>query len=403
MSNSSKIKQKDFKLNLLLEVTKAINENMSVKNLLAMFEDILRNKLSIGKAVLFGNDNHWKCLLHFSINRENQTVDFSEDLLGIRDIGTVSFNSPGLKNEFEIVVPVYHKDKPLAFLLLGDIDDSLLQLSSAIKHLPFVQTLTNIIIVAMENKKLFKENLQQVAIAKELELASQMQHMLFPQTLPDTQQVSVAAVYLPQQQVGGDYYDFIWLNEDEFLICMCDVSGKGISAALLMSNFQANLRALSSINTDLSWLMQQLNKKVNQSAKGEKFITAFVARYHIPSRQLQYLNAGHHAPVLLSGSNISLLEAHSPGLGMVDEQEFPRATIVTLESNSLLVCFTDGVVELENANADYFGTERLINQIKSHAGDRPKQLNQKIILEMEFFKGKLNYTDDVALLTCRFI
>ena len=148
LSNNSKIKSRDFKLNLLLQITKAINENMSVQNLLTLFEDILRNKLKIGKAVLFRNDNQWKCLFHYSLDGKSQVVDFPEGLLIIRDIGTIPVHTPELKSEFEIVVPVYHKEKPLAFLLLGDIDESLLQLSTAIKHLPFVQTLTNIIIVA---------------------------------------------------------------------------------------------------------------------------------------------------------------------------------------------------------------------------------------------------------------
>jgi phosphoserine phosphatase RsbU/P len=403
MDNNSKIKARNFKLNLLLEVTKAINENMSVTSLMDMLEDILRNKLSIGKAVLFGHQEGWKSLLHFGDNGEHQFVNVSKDLLKVRDIGTIAFGDAALKNTFEIVIPVFHKEKPLAFLLLGDIDDTRLQLSSAIKHLPFIQTLTNIIVVAMENKMLFKENLRQVAIARELELASQMQHMLFPETLPDDERVSAAAVYLPQQQVGGDYYDFIWLNENEFLICMCDVSGKGISAALLMSNFQANLHALSSINSDLTWLMQQLNKKVVQSTKGEKYITAFLARCHLPSRKLSFLNAGHHAPILLSDLGSVLLEAHAPGLGMVEGQEFPAASILDLDVNSILLCYTDGVVELENENSDFFGTERLLSLLRNHLLLRPKQLNQKIILDLESFKGKLPYSDDVAILSCRFL
>ncbi len=375
---------------------------MSVQNLLTLFEDILRNKLKIGKAVLFRNDNQWKCLFHYSLDGKSQVVDFPEGLLIIRDIGTIPVHTPELKSEFEIVVPVYHKEKPLAFLLLGDIDESLLQLSTAIKHLPFVQTLTNIIIVAMENKKLFRENLKQVAMARELELASEMQHMLVPEQLPDNNFLSVAAVYLPQQQVGGDYFDFIPLNDDEFLICMCDVSGKGMSAALLMSNFQANLHALSSVNSNLPWLMQQLNKKVCQGAKGEKYITAFIARYHVPSHKLEYLNAGHHAPVLLTGDRIHLLEAQQPGLGMIDDPVFPNSTIHEIEPNSLLVCYTDGVVELENEEGNFFGTDKLINLVKSFSHERPKQLNQKIILELESFKEKLPYSDDVTLLSCRF-
>src|SRR5690606_29458738 len=107
--------------------------------------------------------------------------------------------------------------------------------------LRFIQALSNIIIVAIENKKLAAKQLAQEAFRKELEIASDVQQYLFPESLPNTDILKVEASYLPHDIVGGDYYDYIPINKDQFLICIADVSGKGIGAALMMSNFQASL------------------------------------------------------------------------------------------------------------------------------------------------------------------
>ena len=217
---SQKSHIKDAKLNILLEVTKAINNNFSTQHLLEIYEDVLKNKLNIGKLVLFSYDNKWRCVLKYGVGEEHEKIDVAKEFSAVKEIGTINFQSTELENSFEIVIPVFHKAQPLAYVLISDLEDDKLELSAAIKHLPFVQTLTNIIIVAIENKKLYKENIQKAALNKELELASQMQHMLFPETLPDNDIIQVDALYLPHQQVGGDYYDLIWLSDTEFAFCM---------------------------------------------------------------------------------------------------------------------------------------------------------------------------------------
>ncbi len=240
-NNNSSKPIKDIKLNSLLEITKAINHNFSTEQILAIFKEVLETQLNIGKLVLFSHNNGWKCILKYGVGDEYNDIDVERDLSPIDEIGTINFSKKTLNKSFEIVIPVFHKSQALAYLLIGDLEDKM-EVSPAIKHLPFVQTLTSIIVVAIENKKLAKENIRQAAIKKELELASEMQSMLFPSSLPNDKKLDVAAYYLPHQQVGGDYYDFIWLNENECAFCVADVSGKGIAAALLMSNFQANLR-----------------------------------------------------------------------------------------------------------------------------------------------------------------
>ena len=149
-------------------------------------------------------------------------------------------------------------------------------------------------------------------------MASEMQKLLFPVDLPSDKKMDVSAKYLPRHEVGGDYYDFIPLENDEYIICIGDVSGKGIGAAMLMANFQATIRTLFNYQKfDLDFLIHELNKKVMGNARGEKFITFFIAHYKAETRKLTYVNAGHNSPILSNGKKAKELNIGTVGLGML--------------------------------------------------------------------------------------
>ena len=391
---------KDIKLNSLLEITKAINHNSSTEQLLHILENVLKNELNIGKLVLFSNENGWKCVLKYGVGEEYNDIDVENDLIPIKEISTTNFSESNLSKTFEIVIPVLHKTVALAYVLIGDLEDKV-ELSPTIKHLPFVQTLASIIVVAIENKKLAKENIRQAAMKKELELASEMQSMLFPTSLPQDNILDTSAFYLPHQEVGGDYYDFIWLNKNECAFCVADVSGKGVAAALLMSNFQANLRVLFNQTTSLTELVRELNTKVMSSAKGEKFITLFIAKYNLITRTLTYINAAHNPPLVSFGSSISLLKTGCTGLGMFEEITKIKEGIVNITPGTSIVCYTDGLVELENDNSEDFGIESLKDIIKNNTELDMKSLNRLIMQTIINYKQSMPYIDDIALFSIR--
>ncbi len=392
---------KDIKLNSLLEITKAINNNFSTEQLLEIFEEVLEKQLNIGKLVLFSNENDsWKCILKYGVGDEYNDINVDRDLLSITEIGTINFSQKRLNKAFEIVIPVFHKSQPLAYVLIGDLEDKV-EVSPAIKHLPFVQTLTSIIVVAIENKKLAKDTIRQAAMRKELELASEMQSMLFPSSLPRDKNIDTAAFYLPHQQVGGDYYDFIWLNENECAFCVADVSGKGVAAALLMSNFQANLRVLFNHTSSLTELVRELNTKVMANAKGEKFITLFIAKYNIVTRTLTYVNAAHNPPLMASGNSISTLKIGCTGLGMFDEIDKIKEGIVNVSPGTTIVCYTDGLTELENDKGEDFGIDALKELIKNHPKLNMMELNVKIMETVMSYKQSRPYIDDIALFSLK--
>lgn len=398
----SKQKQvQDLKLNALLEVTKAINNNFSTSQLLDLYQDILENRLGVGKLVLFHFDNEWKCILKYGIDQAFNHMVFEDELLAIHEIETITFSKGELSKSFEIVIPVFHKQTPLAFVLLGDVNQEKLELSAAIKHLPYVQTLTNIIIVAIENKKLFKENIQRAQIKKELELAQSMQQMLFPQELPNTDALQVAAKYLPHQQVGGDYYDFIKLNNHEFIFCMADVSGKGIAAALLMSNMQATLHSLINYTHNLKDIIIELNKRVIDNTKSEKFVSLFIAKLNTKSQQFSYINAGHNPPILYYENKFQDLSKGCTILGITENLTPIHVETFNYTSEFTLVCYTDGLTDTSNLDNDSVTTDSLKEIIANNNKSKPEFINEALLYYAEEFKGENEFPDDIALLTLK--
>lgn len=398
-----RLKLLKFKLSALLEITKEINENAPSKVLFEHFEFILKNQLSIGRAVLFSKTGKdWKCELKYGVKGNEKHFNVNEDLTHFKDITTIESSSKEYLNFFDVVIPVYHKDTALAYLILGDLNEEAIKMSPVIKHLNFVQTLTSIIAVAIENKKLVKESIKQERVKKELELASEMQEMLFPEELPNNHKVQIGAHYQPHQQVGGDYYDYIEINPSEFIFCLADVSGKGVSAALLIANFQANLRALAAHSRSLEQLVVDLNKKVMLSAKGEKFITMFIGHYNMDTRSLTYINAAHNPPVLKCKEEIVFLSKGCTGLGMFDEIPNLETGKIQIPEMSILLCYTDGVEELENNSQEAYGTENLVNFMKQSDALTVQKMNINLINELETFKEDQPYIDDIALLSCKF-
>jgi sigma-B regulation protein RsbU (phosphoserine phosphatase) len=404
-ADNAKKRIANVKLNSLLEVTKAINSNQSTEKLFNIYRNILLNDLNIGRFALFTSGSAgWSCQLVHGLDSDFSDVSIETDLLAYREITEVNLvNAHGKSiRSFDILVPVFHKHHPLAYLLVGDLDEDRMEISPTIKHLPFLQTLTNIITVAIENKRLAKENLMQVAARKEMELARDVQAMLFPSFLPEKGKLTINAFYQPHLQVGGDYYDFIKLNENEVALCMADVSGKGVSAALLMANFQANLRALFKHNSSLRDIVTELNTLVDENAKGEKFITLFIAKYNLVTRVLHYVNAGHNPPILFHQGLHFPLTTGCIGIGMLREIPVVREGVIHISPDSALVCYTDGLVEQNNENGEDFGIQRLLQVLDKSVGSDMKKLNDAIMNSLDNFRQDVPYVDDIALLSCRF-
>lgn len=399
----NQIELKDFKLNSLLEITTAINSNKNVETITKLFEFIVHEQLGYEKFVLFNKQDEWNCLLKVGYKGKVTGLDIEGELGRFKEITMIESAKSKLLSEFDVVVPVYHKGHPLAYLLVKGVEYNGKYLSKALNYMSFLQTLANMIVVAIENKRMTRISIGQERFKKELEIASTMQKLLFPEDLPSNARMDISAKYTPRHEVGGDYYDFIPLGDDEYIICIADVSGKGIAAAMLMANFQATIRTLFDYQRfDMKTLIEELNKKVMKSAKGEKFITFFLAHYDATSRKLSYVNAGHNHPFITNGKTVEDLQEGCIGLGMLDELPFINIGEKHLSPNTTIVLYTDGVVELENESEEFFGTERLVKLVHNYYPLKMDDMNNLIFSKLDEWKGPLDLVDDTAIFSCRF-
>lgn len=396
-----RLELKEFQLRTLLDVSKAINNNVGRDELLRLFERVVKDELGITRLSLYERVERWECILQYG-NGERELSGDAEELFGaFTDIQTISADIEGRMGAFDVAVPVFHRDKPLAFLLIGDIDEEEQRMSPVVKHLNFIQTLANLVVVALENRRMAERQLQQERDNRDLELAAQMQRMLVPKDLPASDRLQAAAWYQPHRQIGGDYYDVIDLGGDRYLACVADVSGKGISAALLMSNFQATLRASATRTTDLGELARHLNTQVWASARGERFITLFMAVLDFSTGRIAFVNAGHNDPLLFSDGTCTPLHDGAIALGMMPALPFLKVGAAALPKEGTLLCYTDGLVEQENNHGLAFETEPLAEALRDFSPGGAPRLIDALRSAFEAHRGQEPYLDDIAVLACR--
>lgn len=393
-----RLKTNKFKLNSLLDIALSINANLPVEELLAKYESILRDNLNIGKILIYKRSDNWECILNEGFPKDLENIDVETNLT---DITEISFDAIDMGYEgVDIIIPVLNNNVPIAYIFIGDIDEEGEGMSPVLKHLNFIQTFSSIIIVAIENIRLFKESLLREALKKELELAARMQMMLIPDNsqMPENPKLIVNGLYFPHYEVGGDYYDCIKLSETKTGFCIADVSGKGISAAILMSNFQASLRALFTADISLEVLIHKLNSIVVTNAAGEKFLTFFVARYDHETGLLEYINAAHNPPVIYDTVTGEILHLHAMcvGIGMLDEMPNVKKSELIISNSSKIVCYTDGLSELKGEDGKDIGTKVIIKHISNTL---PVESNMREMIKELGLPDNNPYTfDDVSII-----
>lgn len=396
-----KLEKKELELNALLEITQAINNNVSEDSLYKIFKFTLRSNLQLTKLALFVRDETWNCKVNFGTTADFLKLRLDSRFEMVKRIHQMTEFDECTFHEFDMVIPIAHKSETLALVFVAGLNHqpNSPELEENVK---FIQALSNIIVVAIENMKLANRQLQQEAFRKELEIASDVQQFLFPEKLPNTEHLKIEASYLPHDIIGGDYYDYIPINKNQFLICVADVSGKGIPAALMMSNFQASLRTLLRQTPNLTEIVEALNYQVFDNAKGEKFITFFGAIYDINLRTMVYVNAGHNPPLLFDKKNgVQLLEDGSTVLGAMHPLPFINEGFITDLSEFTLLAYTDGLTETSNEEGKEFGEESLMKYFENNHQKDLSIIHQDIIVQLDGFKGRNSYRDDITLLTCR--
>lgn len=261
------------------------------------------------------------------------------------------------------------------------------------------ENLENLLSVAKE-----KERMQ-----SELEIAREVQNQLFPRSIPVAGNLKLAALCDPARTVSGDYYDFQTIDGNRTAIAVGDVSGKGISAALLMATLQASFRSqlrlcmeakLETAESSTAHFVSALNKHVYATTPPEKFATFFFAIYDHEQSTLTYTNAGHLPPILVRGNTVSRLEVNGLIVGAFPFAKY-NETVLQMEPGDMLVCFTDGVSEPENEFGEMYGEDRLIDLMKQNQHRTDQEIMQVVHDAIEQWTGSKVLQDDLTLVIAR--
>jgi serine phosphatase RsbU (regulator of sigma subunit)/DNA-binding GntR family transcriptional regulator len=243
------------------------------------------------------------------------------------------------------------------------------------------------------------------AFRRDLEGAKDVQQAFFPPQSFSIPCLSCETFYQPARGIGGDYYDFLSLSGGRWGIAIGDVSGKGIGAALLMASLQASLRAQAlHPHLDLTALIEDVNRLVHESSPTAFFASLFYAEYQPSSSILQYVNAGHNAPIIVRPGKESCelfqLRAQAVPIGMFADSQF-AATQFQLAKDDLLVAYTDGITEAANAAGELWGLERLERLLRSCSRTAPSEIVERILAEVSDFANGEPQRDDVTLVVMK--
>lgn len=272
--------------------------------------------------------------------------------------------------------------------------------------------------MALENAELLenlsREITQRERVSREIEIAREVQERLFPQSYPKIAGVDIAGYCRPAQAIGGDYYDFFLLPSlsqqagdggELLVLALGDISGKGISAALLMASLRASLRSGAQLRRgDQGALMEHVNGLVYDSSTSNRYATFFYAEYDPQTRLLSYVNAGHNPPLVLRGDRQIALEATGTVIGLLPESAYEKQEIV-LEPGDVLIAFTDGISEAMNPVEEEWGEDRMIAAARSilHRPDctvDAEQMMNCILDAADVFTSGADQHDDMTLLIC---
>jgi sigma-B regulation protein RsbU (phosphoserine phosphatase) len=238
-------------------------------------------------------------------------------------------------------------------------------------------------------------------LAQEMEYAKQVQARLFPQKRPSMKTLEYAGGCIQARQVGGDYYDFLELRPGRLALVLADIAGKGISGALLMANLQANLRSQYAVALDdLPRLLKSVNQLFYENSSDSSYATLFFADYDDSSRRLRYTNCGHLPPLLLRvDGQLERLTATNTVLGLFEKWDCEVAE-VQLAAGDVLVLYTDGVTEAENAEGEQFSESRLVETMLAQHHLPVRSLLETIVATVQKFSDG-EQADDITLVVAR--
>jgi sigma-B regulation protein RsbU (phosphoserine phosphatase) len=245
---------------------------------------------------------------------------------------------------------------------------------------------------------------QNLRMTQEFEIARRMQAQMLPKSAPQFPGVQIAAYSLPATEVGGDFYDFLPLKDDRLGIVVGDVSGKGVSGAMVMTGALSAIRFAAEERQTTHEILERSNRRLVNDIQVNMFVAVFCGILDLSRKILYYSNAGQTMPMLYRNSQASFLPQSENGdrfpLGIRPQVNFEQMQI-TLQQGDLLVFYTDGIVDMMNGTAEPFGFERLQQSIQMHVQAPLGELPRRLIADAEKYTGTREHIDDLTLVVLR--
>lgn len=402
----NELEQQNQLLTTIFEVNREFSALLSKSQILQMFSYRLMGQMMVSRFAVYAMDNN-VCetvinrftanfppeLLHELCEHEGTTLN---TFLGIKHQTRVLLEGAGVKLITKMII---HGDVKGILLVGGKLNNA----SFTSVNEQFIESLGNIMISALENARLFQEELHKKRLESELSLATEIQRGLLPSTLPVVHGYSCAATSIPSKHVGGDYYDFIRLSDGRLIIAIADVSGKGMPASLLMANVQAALRVLAPLNMRLEELVTRINAIVYHNTSPDKFVTFFGAIFDPKDSSFTYINAGHNPPFVVRADG-AIEELNEGGiiLGIVEDAPPYNSGRFHLHIGDTVVMYTDGVSEAMNHNNDEFGEEQLKDIAVYTRHMDASAILETIVLAVQKHANDAPQSDDITLAVVKY-
>lgn len=302
----------------------------------------------------------------------------------------------------ELLLPLPGRHGMMGVMALGPKRSEAAYSSADMKMLQAVAAQTGLALEVSElARSLAAEAAQRERVNREMEIAREVQERLFPQEMPQVPGASIAGFCRPAQGVGGDYYDVIDLGDGRVGLAIGDVSGKGISAALLMASLRASLRGVTLDGPrDFARLMHKVNRLVYEASASNRYATFFFGSYDPATRVLECVNAGHNPPVLLRGQQVLRLQPDGPVVGLLPAAPYTEQRLQLYPGDALLL-FTDGISEAMNQQDEEWGEERMIAAARGAHGQAACTLLETIFAAADGFTAGAPQHDDMTLLVLK--
>lgn len=412
------IKAEHQAYSVISEVSKALVIHLPLNELLDHIMDLLSEVLPMDRGILMLKEGHpvqfipkvvrinnknlmnqkfqvCQSIINMSVDKHSSilTSDAQADprFMGRESVIRMNIHSA-------MCVPLWN-NKEIIGIIYADRISSLDQFTQ--EDLKLLTLLSNLAAVKIENAKLTEQAIEKEKMEKELALAAQIQKDFLPKAIPESKMFDISGNNITCYQVGGDYYDFIDIDDNRLGITIADVSGKGVSASLLMASLRAALHSDVHADYNLAAMAAKLNDFVQRSSAPNCFITFFFGELNKKTGKLKYVNAGHNPPLYADKSGtVNRLEVCGLCLGMLPTQTYDVKTL-TLKPGEMALFYTDGITECRSKDNQEFTEERLIHLLQNNRKLSSHDFLKKVHQELDAFSAGTEQMDDMTLVVVK--